>query len=143
MEPKLFVATKAFINYQGKILILRESDKYQDGSNASKYDVVGGRIIPGQNFLESLLREIEEETKLKVSVKTPFYVGEWRPVVKGEQWQIVGTFFECLSDSDKVELSEDHDDYKWIDPKEYLSYPIIENLQPAFEKYIEYLKNRF
>jgi len=30
---KLFVATKAFIKHQEKILILRESGKYQDGSN--------------------------------------------------------------------------------------------------------------
>jgi len=142
MEPKLFVATKAFIIFHGKILILRESNKYQDGANANKYDVVGGRIKPGQNFLESLLREIEEETKLKVTVGNPFYVGEWRPIVKGEEWQIVGTFFECKADDDKVELSEDHDDYKWIDPIEYLSYPIIENLKPAFEKYIEYSRNR-
>ena len=139
MEPKLFVATKAFITYQGKVLILRESNKYQDGANASKYDVVGGRIKPGQNFMESLLREIDEETKLKIKVGSPFYVGEWRPVVKGEQWQIVGTFFECMSDNDQVQLSEDHDDYKWIDPKEYQDYPIIENLKPAFEKFIEFL----
>ncbi|MBS3081527.1 hypothetical protein J4416_01135 [Candidatus Pacearchaeota archaeon] len=29
MEPKLFVATKAFIKYDEKILILKESSKYQ------------------------------------------------------------------------------------------------------------------
>ncbi|MEI8067909.1 MAG: NUDIX hydrolase [Candidatus Shapirobacteria bacterium] len=141
METKLFVATKAFISYQGKILILRESDKYKDGSNFNKYGVVGGRIEAGQNFLESLLREIREETNLKVTVGNPFHVGEWRPVVNGEQWQIVGTFFECFADNDKVELNEDHDDYKWIDPKEYLNYPLIEDLKPVFEKYIEYSKN--
>lgn len=138
MEPILFVATKAFIVYQGKVLILRESSKYQDGSNASKYDVVGGRIKPGQNFLESLLREIEEETSLKVKVGNPFYVGEWRPVVKGEQWQVVGTFFECIAESDNVQLSEDHDDFKWINPNQFQDYLLIENLKPAFEKYIEF-----
>jgi 8-oxo-dGTP diphosphatase len=137
MEPKLFVATKAFICYQGKILILRESSKYQDGSNANKYDVVGGRIKPGQNFMESLLREVEEETKLRVKVGNPFYVGEWRPVVKGEQWQVVGTFFMCEADSDQVVLSEDHDDYKWIEPSEFENYPLIEYLVPAFLKYSE------
>lgn len=46
METKLFVATKAFIRYKGKILILRESNKYTDGVNSGKYDVVGGRIKP-------------------------------------------------------------------------------------------------
>ena len=141
MEPKLFVATKAFINFQGKILILRESSKYEDGSNASKYDVVGGRINPGQQFEESLLREIDEETGLKVRVGNPFYVGEWRPVVKGEQWQIVGIFFECLAESNTVKPSEDHDEYKWITPEDYLEYPLIDNLKVAFKKYLEYGKN--
>ncbi len=137
MEPKLFVATKAFIVHNGKVLILRESTKYQSGANIGKFDVVGGRVEPGQRFDESLAREIKEETGLNVKIGKPFFVNEWRPVVKGEQWQIVGTFFECVADSDNVKLSNDHDDHKWIDPKEYKNHPLIENLQPAFEAYLK------
>ncbi len=61
-EIRLFVATKAFILHEGKILILRESGKYIDGSNQGEYDVVGGRVEPGQKFDESLIREVKEET---------------------------------------------------------------------------------
>ena len=135
MDIKLFVATKAFINYKGKILILRESSKYEDGSNAAKFDVVGGRMQPGQRFDESLLREIKEETGLAVKIGKPFFVNEWRPVVHGEQWQIVGIFFECTAKSDKVILSKDHDVFEWIDPKTYKNYALIENLLPAFKTY--------
>ncbi len=137
MEPKLFVATKAFIVHNGKVLILRESTKYQSGANIGKFDVVGGRVEPGQRFDESLLREIKEETGLNVRIGKPFFVNEWRPVVKGEQWQIVGTFFECIADSDNVKLSADHDEHKWIDPKEYKNHPLIENLHPAFEAFLK------
>lgn len=104
--------------------------------------LLGGRIKPGQNFLESLTREIEEETGLKVVVGKPFHVGEWRPIVNNEQWQVVGTFFECQANSDKVILSEDHDDYVWIEPKEYSNYPIIENRKSAFESYLEILDKK-
>lgn len=128
---------KAFIVHQGKILVLRESAKYDDGSNLNKYDVVGGRIKPGQHFKESLLREIQEETGLKVTVGKPFFVNEWRPVVKGEQWHIVGTFFECHAEDNKVILSEDHDHCLWIDPQEYTKFPLIDNLIPAFEEYLQ------
>jgi 8-oxo-dGTP diphosphatase len=134
-ETKLFVATKAFIFYQEKVLILRESLKYPDGSNSGKYDVVGGRIKPGQHFQESLIREIKEETGLNVEIGDPFFVGEWRPVVKGEHWQIVGIFFKCLASSDQVMLSEDHDDYLWIDPREFQKFQLIPNLEKAFQKY--------
>jgi 8-oxo-dGTP diphosphatase len=137
MEIKLFTAVKAFIVYKNKILILKESLKYQDGSNIGKYDVVGGRVKPGQRFDESLLREIKEETGLDVRIGKPFFVNEWRPVVKEEQWQIIGTFFECSTDSDQVILSEDHDDFQWIDPSEYKQYNLIDNLIPAFESYLE------
>src|SRR5258708_5664220 len=73
MDIKLFVATKAFIVYNGKVLILQESNKYTDGSNEGKFDVVGGRIVPGERFDESLLREIEEETGLEVKIGKPFF----------------------------------------------------------------------
>lgn len=130
---------KAFIVYHGKILLLRESSKYDDGSNPNKYDVVGGRIRPGQHFKESLLREIEEETGLKVRMGKPFFVNEWRPIVKGEPWHIVGTFFECQAENDTVTLSADHDHWVWIDPQDYNKHPLIDNLVPAFE---EYLRNK-
>lgn len=137
MDIKIWVATKAFVVYNKKVLILRESGGYADGTNKSRYDVVGGRVEPGQRFDESLLREVKEETGLDVKIGKPFFVNEWRPVVRGEQWQIVGTFFECLSESDKVILSKDHDEYLWINPKDYLKFSVIENLTPAFKAYLE------
>lgn len=133
---KLFVATRAFISYQGKVLILRESSKYGEGSNEGKYDVVGGRVRPGEYFNESLLREIKEETGLSVEIQDPFFVNEWRPVVKNETWQIVGIFFTCIADSESVALSEDHDQSLWINPREYKKYNLIENLHPAFETFL-------
>lgn len=137
MQPKLFVATKAFIIHEGKVLLLKESGEYKDGINKGKCDVVGGRLEPGEHFRESLLREIKEETGLEVEVGKPFFVNEWRPVVRGEQWQIVGMFFECQSSTDQVTLSEDHDEFLWIDPKEYKNQPLIENLLLAFEAYLD------
>lgn len=98
--------------------------------------MVGGRIKPGQRFDESLIIEIQEETGLDVEIGRPFFVNEWRPVVREEQWQIVGTFFECFANSDKVVLSEDHEEYIWIDPKEYKKFNLIDNLILAFASYL-------
>ena len=136
MEIKLFVAIRAFIIHDGKVLLLKESTEYKDGINVGKFDVVGGRIEPGQRFDESLIREINEETGLNVEIGRPFFVNEWRPILRGEQWQIVGTFFECFSSSDKVILSKDHDEYIWINPKDYKKYNIIDEIIPAFESFL-------
>lgn len=135
METKLFVATKSFLVHDGRVLILRESSKYKDGTNAGRFDVVGGRVKPGQDFRESLLREIKEETGLDAEIGKPFFVNEWRPRKGDEQWHIVGIFFECLVKSDIVKLSEDHDRHEWIDPKDYKNYNLIPNLHPAFEMF--------
>jgi len=134
---QLFIATKAFIRYRGKILILKESLKYNDGSNTGKFDVAGGRVELGQNFEKSLLREIKEETGLEVKIGKPFFVGEWRPKIRNKQWQIVGVFFECFAKSSKVKLSKDHESFQWIDPRQFGKFPIIPNLKEAFKNYLQ------
>ena len=140
--PKLFVATKAFIINRGRVLIVRDSPRYEEGTNAGKYDVVGGRLSPGERFDESLKREALEEIGLEVVLGWPFFVSEWRPEVRGELWQVVGIFFECRSELDKVTLGEDHDDYRWIEPESYQSYNLIENLYPAFEAYLSLVSDQ-
>jgi len=137
MVDKLFPSCKAFIVFNGKILILRESSKYEDGAQFGKVDVPGGRVKLGERFDEGLIREIKEETGLSVKLGNPFCVSEWRPKVRGEEWQVVATFFECFSENDKVVLSGDHDKYLWINPKEYLKYNIIETNYPVFEAFLK------
>ena len=140
MILKTFTAAKAFIKFNDKILILKESSKYLDGANAGKFDVVGGRLKAGEKFKESLIREIKEETNLDIKLGKPFHVGEWFPKVNGEEWHIIGIFLECKTDSNQVKLSEDHDSYEWINPKDYNNYNLIDNLKPAFEAYLDISK---
>jgi len=136
-DIRQFIATKAFILRDGKVLIIRESPKYSDGSNASRYDFPGGRLTPGEHFIDALKREVKEETGLTIQIKRPISVDEWRPVVRGEQWQIVVTFFECATEDSVVTLSNDHDHFEWINPREYENYPIIDNLKKVFRDYLE------
>ncbi len=140
MPIKLFVATKAFIILDHKVLILKESSQYEDGVNVGKFDVPGGRIEPGQRFDESLRREVKEETGLDIKIGKPFFIDEWRPIVKEEQWQIVGVYFECLAESKKVILSKDHEEFKWIDPQDYTKHGLIKGVDVAFKSYLSQFK---
>jgi 8-oxo-dGTP diphosphatase len=101
------------------------------------YDLPGGRLEPGERFNDALKREVLEETGLEVEIGRPVAVNEWRPVVRDEQWQIVGIFFECHSSTSDVVVSIDHDAYEWIKPEDYFNYPIIDNLKPVFEAYLK------
>jgi 8-oxo-dGTP diphosphatase len=138
MAEQLFVATKGFItNNSGEVLILKESNEYEEGANSGKWDIVGGRVDPGQRFDRSLKREIKEESGIEAKIGGPFYTGEWRSEVKGHKWQIVGTYFKCSAETEEVSLSEDHEKFAWIKPSNYKSYDLVGGLKQVFERFLE------
>lgn len=142
MNVKQFISTKAFIVHQDKVLIIREADAYEDGVAAGKYEIPGGRIEPGEPFDSALLRELDEEVGItSVTVGKPFFIGEYRPIIRDKQWQVIAIYFECSTDTDKVFLSKDHDSYKWIDPKKYEDYPIKQVSRKAFAEFVKNLKS--
>ncbi len=137
LPVRLFIATKAFVQHKGLVLILRESTRYADGVQAGKFDVPGGRMtVEGEAFLDSLRREVHEESGLEIHAIKPFFVNEFRVTKPTEIWQVVAIYFAVESDSSKVVLSEDHCEHQWIDPQTYRDYPLIESLQPVFEAYL-------
>ena len=135
---KLFVATKAFVVRDGKILLLQESTDYEDGTNAGKWDVPGGRVNPGEKWDDALRREVKEETGLDVEIGRPFAIGEWWPQVRGEQWQIIATFVECkVVGHEKVVLSQDHASQQWLTPEEVLTLqPTTSFINEAAKQYM-------
>ena len=135
-KPQLFVAAKGFISRDGKVLIIRESTVHRTNSQVGKFDVVGGRLTPGETIEECLRREVQEEVGLTVTVGKPFFVNESRNTVHGEHWQIIRIFFDCRCDARQITLNEEHDTFLWIDPANYRTENVIENLYPAFEAYL-------
>ena len=113
-----FTAAKGVLVHNGKVLFLRESGSYMDGSNIGKYDVSGGRLNPGEGWIDGINREVFEETGLTVDTALPFFTGEWRVMRATEEWHIRAVFFAIPTDADQVILSIDHDHYMWVDPRD-------------------------
>ena len=130
-EDKLFyVGQKAFVEKNGEVLILNDP--------IEGLDFPGGKIQEGEtDFLESLKREVREETGLAIEVGDPFIT--WDNISPphhrnaGKHVFLVG--FRCKYLSGEVRLSEEHDRYRWVNIKNYLE--IIENSDyfRALEKY--------
>ena len=132
----LKVAAKAVIVKDGKLLVLREADSYEDGTNIGRYHFPGGRLEPGESYKDGLMREVKEETGLNTKVGQPFFVGEWNPVIKGIKHHIIAVFSLCYATTEDVKLSKEHDDFKWIDPKNYT----IDLMNPENDVISAYLK---
>ena len=134
------IATKALIvNDKGQVLILREASTYEEGTNVGRYHLPGGRLNPGEAFQDGLKREVDEESGLQIEIGKPIYVGEWRPVIKGVQNQIIAIFFVCKPLTSDVRLSEEHDDYKWVLPSDVKQYDIMSPEDKVFATYLESL----
>ena len=134
---KLFVALKAIIVNEGKVLIVREAGTYNEGTNIGKWGVPGGRLKPGEHFAAALKREVSEEVGLEVELLRPVHIDEWRPVVHNEPWQIVATFILCKPLSSTIRLSEEHDNYAWIDLQQAGSYELMPEDLKALILYYE------
>jgi 8-oxo-dGTP diphosphatase len=131
------IATKALIvDDKGRLLILREASTYQEGTNVGRYHFPGGRLNPGEAFLDGLTREVDEETGLKIEIGKPIYVGEWRPIINGVQNQIIAIFFICKAITKKVRLSEEHDNFVWIHPEETKNYDLMSPEDKVVEQYL-------
>lgn len=131
------IAMKAVIaNDDGKVLIMRIADTPKAGPNAGHYGLPGGKLKPGEEWDVGLIREIREETGLDITVGKPLRVGEWRPLVQGEQLQIVGVFFQCATNNFEVKLSEENDDYAWVSSQELARLPVLEPDRSVAAEYL-------
>lgn len=119
---QVIIGVKAAILKDGKILLMKRSDKYGDISGS--WDIPGGRTEAGEEPIEGLKREVKEETGMELNqVLRPL---DARTVFKNEDKQIVRITFLCTANGD-VNLSEEHTEYNWFDLKS-LDVPLKDNL---------------
>lgn len=135
MENKINVqriAAKAVIvNEKNEVLIVREANTYQEGTNAGRYLLPGGRIEIGEHYFDGLKREVLEETGLEIAIKEPLFVSEWFPVIKGVKNQIIGIFFACKPLTSSITLSLEHDLYVWVEQTRLADYDMPDSDRQA------------
>jgi 8-oxo-dGTP diphosphatase len=127
-DMTLRVAAKAVItNPKGQVLILREAsyETHPTNTKSGRYQLPGGRLEAGETFEEALRREVQEETGLEIEIAKPLLVGEWRPIIRGVPHQIIGIFMSATTTSNKVQISDEHDAFLWIDPAKRAEYDIV------------------
>ncbi len=108
----ILVATFALIkNSENQILILKRAKR---DTFPGRWELPGGGMDSGERPEESIEREVLEETGLIVKALRPL------SVITHENHDatadIVRITYECdLIDDEKVILTKDHEDYRWVD----------------------------
>ena len=107
------------LNDKKELLLLQRNTSKKEHSN---WDLPGGLVEDGESEEEALLREIYEELKIKSEI-----------ISKGRTWKFlrnkdnktitVQNYF-CKINQGKIELSEEHINYKWIKIKDLKKYSV-------------------
>ena len=126
-------SAKAFIVHNGRVLIIRESP-HED--HPGMWDLPGGRPKDKESLEDALRREVMEETGLAIEVGERFFETMWDAVIRGEKMKVEGAFFVCEPRSTEALLSEDHDAFLWIDPRDAAKHALFANVREAFEAYV-------
>ena len=109
-------------NSEGKFLLVRRSAKLYPEAG-SKWDLIGGRIVPGTPLIENLEREVFEETGLKI-------IGEPKLVAAQDILRIVGKHVVRLLYIGRADgipkISDEHESFQWATRDELITVEPID-----------------
>lgn len=125
-EPLFVAAVCALVRREGKVLAMLRS-RAKDASPGI-WEALSGRIQTGESPLEAVEREIHEECGLAVRVH-PRPLSAHQSVRAGIPMLIVYYLADHLSG--EVLLSEEHEDFAWLDADAFAARTPIEPLARA------------
>ena len=115
-------------NEEGKILVLRRHPKSK--TQPHKWELPGGKMEKGEFFDKAMIREVKEETNLDVKV------GDFCEAVQDDypHKRTVQLIMYSKDITGKVEISDEHDDWKWASIDEIMALDITSSLEKTIEK---------
>lgn len=128
---ELQVGVKALLkNSEGKFLLLRRSsEKYPEVG--AKWDIVGGRINPGEPLVENLKREIKEEVNLDLLDQPELVAAQDILRVPGRH-VVRLTYTADITGEPK--LDDDHTEFQWLTLEEVKN---LANLDSYFKQLLD------
>lgn len=130
------LAVRGICEYDGKFLLLKIRSK--SSHDAGRWEIPGGKVKKCEFFDNALKREYLEETGLEVDVDSLLNVirRDYTACKTNEDIKSIQLIMKVTCQSDKVTISEEHDDYGWFSMDE-IDEMISENLltPPAAEAF--------
>jgi 8-oxo-dGTP diphosphatase len=138
VKKPIKIAPKAIIFDQNKVLILTRSKKERKDRHSHGWDFPGGSLEPGEQIMDALAREVKEETGLTIKVISPAYIYD---EIMDEKHLVIMKF-ACCNPVGQIELSAEHEDYRWVEMKKLADEPfpewMKEEMKRAYRMYQAY-----
>jgi len=120
---KLGLSQKAIIFNKDKFLAIKRGDTAP--SNPNKWDFPGGDVDFGEDLYDSMKREIQEETGLKIDVLEPYEVHS-RITYDKDHWITIA--YKCKTENQDIKLSYEHSEYKWVTLEEFNKLDAVDKI---------------
>ncbi|HWU25395.1 MAG TPA: NUDIX hydrolase [Rhizomicrobium sp.] len=121
-----YLAVSAAIFREGKVLVVRRARK----PALNLYTLPGGAVELGESLADAAVREVREETSLKVQPIA--LAGQREVIVRDAQGRIERHFvilcFAARWIDGEANLNEELDDARWIEPAELGGYRTTDGL---------------
>lgn len=124
-QNKHTLTARVIIKFGEEILLVRRS---HTDSRGGFYELPGGTVDAGESLEVAARREVKEETGLDLG---ELIFKETNSYKVGEEQRLSGIFV-AESTTDKVVLSHEHDDYKWVSADNFNNV----ELEPHYQKYL-------
>ena len=131
------LTVRGLVKKDNKILILRRHPKSRN--NPHKWELPGGKVDPGEFFVIALIREFKEETDLEVQIESLFEVVQDEFISRRTNRPIntVQLMMNLEIISGEVQISDEHDDFKWVSVKDLKELYNEDMLTPTLKKTLE------
>jgi 8-oxo-dGTP diphosphatase len=134
--PALGVAAKGIIRRaDATVLLIRRSPASK--TDPGCWDLPGGKMDRGERLVDTLAREVREETGLTVHGARPFYVAHFD---KDPFWVTCVTFL-CDSFDGDVQLSSEHVEHVWVDPGDLAGRTYSRAIREQIEAYAAFARD--
>lgn len=106
------IVKSVILNHKLKkvLLIRRSSDDFGGGT----WESAGGKLEEGETLEEGIVREVFEETGLKIVPKKILYAS----IDEHDKRRLVFIVYLCLNEETAITLSKEHDESRWVDKQE-------------------------
>lgn len=138
---RLDFAQKAFIVVKGELLMVRRGKS--DALNPHRWEVPGGRMIPGERLDDAIRREVLEEVSIDIEPGPVFALWSWKiPATDAltPSTSVIAAGRLCRAANPMPNLirqsnGEDLDTVAWVPLNKVLSMDLIPNSRDAFQKF--------